>query len=195
MYNGGVTRTDCQDRAPYYTCTAPAPCVKLKMLTFFLSVGPDFNYWYYFQAMRSLAMIQQPVQMTPHAVKPKRAAGLAVLCQRYNFGCVFLDSPNFDFKGVADAFMFFHLSDHVVPRLFVVKISFTAAQKVRNVTCPPRPAMTTHALCRGSRRYPQSPGRTHRWGMSHVTPATVVLMTPPAARPQQETGPAVLYLR
>lgn len=31
-----------------------------------------------FQAMMSFVTVQQPVQITPHAVKPKRALGLAV---------------------------------------------------------------------------------------------------------------------
>lgn len=80
-------------------------------------------------------------------------------------------------------------------RPLVVKILYTAAQKVKNVTWLRRPAMTTHALCPGSRKYPQSPYRSHRWGTLHVTPPSVVLMTPPAARRQQGTGAAVLYLR
>ncbi len=106
--NNGVTKID-QDRAPYYTCAAPWNARNSKCLLFPQCEGRfqicrKLN-WYFFQAMMSLAMILQPVQMRPHAVKPRRAAGLAVLCQRYNFGCHFLFSPNFDFKGVADALM------------------------------------------------------------------------------------------
>lgn len=103
-----------------------------------------------------------------------------------------LDCPNFDVKVVAaNALMSFPFSHCVILRLFAVQISFTAAQKVRRATWLPRPATTPRAPCRGPRRYPQSPGRSHRWRMLRVTPLPVVLMAPPAARQQQESGPAV----
>lgn len=83
-------------------------------------------------------------------------------------------------------------SDH--GRLFVVQISFTAAQLVRNVIQLIGPVRATPTLRHGWRKCPPSSCRMSRQGMLCVTPLLLVLMAPPAARYQEEAGPAVLLL-
>lgn len=165
----------------YYTCAAPV------MGFCFVRYVGNVNIGIFFQAM-SPATIQHPVQMGPRAVKPKKATGLAVLYPRFIIQTLLSCRRCCQSLNVFSVFL-------IIPRLFVVKISFTAAHTVRNVIWLPWPAMTTRAPCRGSPRYPQSPGRSHRWGKLRVIPPSVVLMPPPAARTKQAAGPAVLYRR
>lgn len=155
---------------------------------FLLCQHDSRNSFFLFQ-VSSCATRQWAVQISSPAVKPRRATGLAVRCQM----CVwssFHNGRDFNLRAAVRALMPMSPSDH--GRLFVVEISFTAAHLVTNVIHLIGPVRATATLRHGWRKCPPSCCRMSRQGMLCVTPLLLVLMAPPAARYQEEAGPAVL---